>query len=271
MKEPLVKRAVEFDFSNIDPFNWTRQGKFATHAANALSALFPEAERILIDILRAYRPTLDPIRDKAILDDVSAFIFQEANHAKWHVAFNKMLTASGLPVEKSAKPWKFFLEQIKKLPLSWQASIFSGFEHTTYIFGEIGLEKNSSIFTAQDQAKQFFFWHCLEEIEHRSVCFDVNKRINGNRRFYYLHRQAGFFIIAIIFGMCYLYSMCLLYLNSPSAKSSETLTFVRANRVGAWRATKHWMGYLSPRFHPSKTVHWWKMRLYKNTVFPYSD
>ncbi|AMQ90552.1 hypothetical protein ASQ50_18710 [Marinobacter sp. LQ44] len=63
-----------------------------THVFNGMSALFPDGERFFVASVRAVR---EAVNDPQLQKDISAFIGQEAMHAKEHEKFNRGATENG--------------------------------------------------------------------------------------------------------------------------------------------------------------------------------
>lgn len=78
-------RRLSFDFTSSKRY-WFDNDAYFTHLMNAMSAIFPQGELMLIEALRNIR---DKIDDPMLQAEISAFIGQEAMHAKEHLAFNR--------------------------------------------------------------------------------------------------------------------------------------------------------------------------------------
>ena len=80
-------RRMNFDFDQV-PEYWMNGSAGLTHFMTALSALFPDGEKLFIDSVRAvrYHPAIKD--NEALQKEISAFIGQEAMHTQEHVGFN---------------------------------------------------------------------------------------------------------------------------------------------------------------------------------------
>lgn len=257
MKEPLIRRVMNFDFSKIDPFNWTYQGLLSTQVVNALSILLPQAERVMIDAMRDYKNSLSRSDDEELIKEISDFVYQEANHARFHIDFNNRL-ATVIDIDRASDLWDRVLLLIRKMPKSLQFSIFAGFEHITFMLGELGYDPDGGLKYADQEAKRFWAWHGLEEIEHKNTCFDINSRVNGNGLKGYAIRQSGYIFIISAFFASYLRCFYVSYLSvikNPKTKNTKTIiikNITRTNKPGIMKTLSFYLNYFKPDYHPSK-------------------
>ncbi|HNL54421.1 MAG TPA: metal-dependent hydrolase, partial [Turneriella sp.] len=95
--------------------------------------------------------------------------------------------------------WLFGDQTAERMSLSVTAAL----EHYTSTLGEVVL-KNEAYYTEgmPDSLKQLFLWHAAEEVEHKSVAYDVFHDVAGGN---YLERQVGFafgsFFLAYYIGI----------------------------------------------------------------------
>ena len=75
---------------------WLNGDPVATAWFNALSATFPRGETLFIDAVKAFREGAPP----QLAAEIGAFIRQEANHTREHLAFNRAAEAAGYDMRK---------------------------------------------------------------------------------------------------------------------------------------------------------------------------
>ncbi len=163
-------RRMDFVFDDSIPMDWFGGSPFKTMVLTALSATFPEGERFFVDSVRHYQKRVSPDLAK----QVSGFIGQEAHHGREHTAFNEFMGRKGLPMaeidEFVEKGMKFMR---RKLSPERQLAMTCALEHFTAILAEMALE-NSEFFGPMDErVKPLWYWHAIEESEHKAVAFDV--------------------------------------------------------------------------------------------------
>ncbi|MFK7991181.1 MAG: metal-dependent hydrolase [Sandaracinaceae bacterium] len=144
----------------------------------ALSVAFGPGERLFIESVRHYLPEVD---DKALRRDVYAFIGQEANHTDAHHAFNARLEDLGYPAAHLEESVRRRIERVSaaakpEVRLAWTVAL----EHFTAIIASGLLTHPDVLERMHPDVARLWAWHAVEEIEHRSVAFDVYQRVVGD-------------------------------------------------------------------------------------------
>jgi hypothetical protein len=95
---PITPREhLNFDFSGDIPRHWLAGDVFKTRFFDAMSTLFPEGERFFIACVRDYKDQVtDPAQQQIMLD----FAKQEAQHTRFHRAYNQRLAEQGVKVDQ---------------------------------------------------------------------------------------------------------------------------------------------------------------------------
>lgn len=147
----------------------------------AMSILLPHLEPYLIRSMRAARPL---VKDAALAADLDAFCGQEGQHYRAHADLNAAFVKGGargfeaLEQELAADYKRFEAER----PLRFHLAYAEGFEALTTAF--------AIVFEREDRSKwhpvplDIFNWHIMEELEHRTVAFEVYEHVVGS----YLYR-----------------------------------------------------------------------------------
>jgi predicted metal-dependent hydrolase len=188
---PLIQRKVEFDFSQ-SPLHWIPDDPFTSHFISVIHTILPAGEFFFC---RLYNKALPLITNDKLKEDVKGFIRQEATHARAHDAGileflnqHQMDTSQVVSLVQwifssvlADKP--FGLALPKSMERRWlveRLGFIAAVEHFTCVLGKYALENQS-----WDQAKadavilDILRWHAAEEIEHRSVAFDVYRHVGG--------------------------------------------------------------------------------------------
>ena len=166
-----IRRDLKFKLpaDKIDTWHPVRN---TAHFMNTLSMLFPVGERFFIDSVRHYRDA-GVVTDKALLDEIRAFIGQEAMHGREHEDYNEAYAAKGYAVNGPEKFVYELLEVIKKLPAPMRLGATIALEHYTAILANALLSNPEIIEGADEHFAAIWNWHALEETEHKAVAFDV--------------------------------------------------------------------------------------------------
>jgi uncharacterized protein len=171
-------RAPRFADEEI-PNWWFMDNAYSTHSANALHMLFPDGERFFIRSVMHYVDRLDPhLRAR-----VKAFVGQEGRHGHAHDRVRRVLEQQGYEVDTILRVFKAWLEGIiePSLPPVLRLSATAAIEHVTATLGVLGLSTDA-LRDAPESMAQLLKWHGAEEIEHRSVAFDVLNEIDPRLR-----------------------------------------------------------------------------------------
>lgn len=151
----------------------------------AFSLILPHLEPYLIRVYRALAPH---VSDARVAANMEAFCGQEAQHHRGHASANRKIrafvgpdtAARLLAVERriAADYRRFETER----SLRFQAAFIEGFEAMTYAMGMTGLETGRRP-AGDGPWAGLWRWHLFEELEHRTVAFDVYERLGGGYAF----------------------------------------------------------------------------------------
>lgn len=263
---PLITRAMDFDFDPESvPRWWFMNNPVVTHLANGLHLVFPEGERFFI---RSVKFFLDEIRDDPeLLARCQGFFGQEARHGLEHARSFSMLERQGYDVRS-------FLELYEKKALPTLEGMFSprmrlsvtvALEHLTATMGENALTEDF-LDHAHPVMRALLRWHAAEEIEHKSVAFDVLEAVAPS----YPLRVAGMAIG--LAGLLTFWSIGTRMLMKQESLAPEDLGRFR-REARSWRGGrtgKLLLGavarYLRPGFHPDQRDDYHLARAYLRRV-----
>ncbi|MFM9448968.1 metal-dependent hydrolase [Streptomyces acidiscabies] len=186
----LKARRVSFSWEGT-PLHWVPGDPFTTHTINVLHLLLPAGERWFVHV---YRQVLPYIRDERLRADVVGFIGQEAMHSQAHDEVLPHLREQGLdPTPYTAQvDWMF--EKLlgdRTLPpgrarrwwLLERVALIAAIEHYTAFLGDWVLNAQELDRRGADPMMlDLLRWHGAEEVEHRSVAFDLFTHVDGNYR-----------------------------------------------------------------------------------------
>lgn len=227
---------------------WYDKNPLITTFFYALSAIFPEGERFFIHSVRHYQ---GGVRDKFLADRVRGFIGQEAHHGKIHEDFNIAIARLGIPIDVVSERQKSAMNFVRKhAPAQRQLAMTVALEHLTASLAEYVLVHPSLLQKMDPEFRKLFIWHAIEEIEHKSVAFDVYIDQVGNEN---LRRRVAFFTYLIFFIRIAWCQIMLLW----GARCIPRFSHIRSafsffwGRGGVWRSVLRMMRpYFSRGFHP---------------------
>jgi len=191
----IPRRDVDLSFDpQTVPRDWCGGDPFTTTFLGALSLLFPEGETFFVASVKQHR---DQITDPELAREVVGFIGQEAMHGKEHRAFNQLLVAHGHAEAPAIEArLKKFLKLVKRvLPPKSQLAVTTALEHFTAMLAEQLMRRAELRDELDPRVRALWMWHALEEVEHKSVAFDVYRAAGGG----YVRRVAIMLLTTIVF------------------------------------------------------------------------
>ena len=190
---------------------WLDNDPIGTHFVNALQSTFPDGELFFIQaavdgarILRQHGSIGNQMEQ-----DLKSFQQQEAHHSQQHRLWTDALIQMGY--EKLA----LYNEGLHKddtwfrmhISAKWRLSITAAAEHYTASLAYLFTHVNQDLLMKGDAPfNSLLLYHAMEEIEHKSVCFDLSQMLSRS----YLLRILGFvfatldLVVSIYMRMSYL-------------------------------------------------------------------
>jgi predicted metal-dependent hydrolase len=158
------------------PRHWLDDNVAATHIANGVNLLFPAGERFFVRSVNRFLPRIGNAHLRA---QVKGFFGQEGRHAKEHDRVFSLLEDQGYEVRRFLRIYEAVafgvLERV--LPAELALATTAACEHFTALLAEDALTL-PVLDGAHPAMRALLLWHAAEEIEHRSVAFDVLQEIN---------------------------------------------------------------------------------------------
>ena len=173
-----IPRDLDVDFSKV-PRHWLYGNPTATAIANGVNMLFPWGERFFV---RSVNHFMDRITDPTLRAQIKGFFQQEGRHAHAHDEFNAILRAQGYEVDTflaDYKKWSSWVE--KRTSPELRLAVTAASEHFTAIMAE-GAFTRGVLDEAAPEMRLLLAWHAAEEIEHKSVAFDVLQAVDPRYR-----------------------------------------------------------------------------------------
>ena len=203
----ILPRKVKFDWEKT-PVDWIPNQPFASYFINEINNILPAGE---FWFCRLYNKVLPEITDEKLKEDVQAFIRQEAMHAVAHTSANKeYLSQRNIDIQRNLDIMDFLFtnaladkpfgkEVPKILDHQWdlfRLGVIATVEHMTCVLGKYALyNKRWEELGADPEMIDLIKWHGSEEIEHRTVAFDLYRHLGGG----YIARY--YLSVAVIVGV----------------------------------------------------------------------
>lgn len=148
---------------------WLNGDPIATAWHNALSATFPRGEAFFIEAVKAHREGAD---DK-LAADIRAFIAQEVNHTREHIAFNRLASEAGYGLSGIDQRVADLLALTRGRPAILNLATTIVLEHFTAMLAQYLLAHPARYAGSDPATLALWRWHAIEELEHKGVAYDT--------------------------------------------------------------------------------------------------
>ncbi len=189
----IQPRHVKFDFADIQTPFFYQDNPCISAVWVSLSASFPLGEAEFIKSTKQFEHN---ITDPKLKAEVKKFAQQEAHHSLQHRRLNQAFEATGYPVTQlEAEIKKELLAREQKWSIERRLANTVAAEHVTATMANWALTHPEHMAHFPESLRELFQWHAIEEIEHKSVTFDVYQHCVGRpallrwqyRYFLYFH------------------------------------------------------------------------------------
>ncbi|MFC5719817.1 metal-dependent hydrolase [Streptomyces gamaensis] len=265
---PIAPRRVAFDWSGT-PLHWIPGEPTATHVINVLHLLLPAGERWFVKV---FKEALPWVRDPELLKDVKGFMGQEATHSVQHAYVLGHLAEQGLDTGPYTRHVDFLFDVLLGerppfgLPvreeewLRFRLSVIAATEQFTAVLGDWVLRAEELERADSDPVMlDLLRWHGAEEVEHRSVAFDMYEHCGGTGRGRYARRVLGMAVTAPVLFHLWGWGTRYLIRNDPRLVGRLRYTIPHHNKAVAKGLLPSWreLGAAVPRYlrrsyHPSQ-------------------
>ena len=264
-KLKIVPRRVRFDYTDINRTDFHSNNTVVSAFWVGLSATFPIGEAEFIHSVKLFE---SQVSDPKLLKEVQEFAQLEAHHASQHKKINSQFDSCGYG---TGKIQDLMDAKIKERAQKWSSEKrlmrTVSAEHFTAVMAHFALSHPQLMDSVPESFANLFLWHSIEEVEHKSVAFDVYRHCVGDMsklRRHYAHFAFIEFPMNLIMITRFL-------LKDIGHKSTW------AERKGMWlflfgkdgmiSSVKHlYMDFFKKDFHPwkhdnSELVGQWKQQL----------
>lgn len=167
----VVRRRFAWSFPRTIPQNWFRDSAALTALLDTFTLVIPDNERYYVRTLRRDTKCL---ADRSMRDELRAFFGQEMLHGSAHSAYWSNLRDGGVDVDRFGRVVGAVLYTVleRLLPHRFNVANVAAIEHVNAYLAHAFLRRGL-LAEADPAMRRLFEWHFAEEIEHKSVAFDV--------------------------------------------------------------------------------------------------
>ena len=243
----ITVRKIRFDFPDSFDLGGSDEELASALPSLALSLTMPYLEPYLI---RTMKVAIDRITDPELAEDTRHFSQQEGNHYRNHAVFNRTVRDHfGGTVAEELRGIEAALEAdyqrfTREKSLRFSVAYAEGFEAMTcagaLAMAEHGMFDDSG---GRMPGGELWAWHMAEEIEHRTVAFDVFEHLVGS------------YPVRIVLGT-YSQWHYLSYIGRFAGCMAKALgrTLPRSRTPMQRAAVRNYLRTWSPFYHPAKLV-----------------
>jgi predicted metal-dependent hydrolase len=233
---------------------WLGGDPVATAWFTALSATFPRGEAFFVEAVKAHRDGAPP----QLAEQIRAFIIQEINHSREHLALNRVAEAAGYDLAGIDRHVAELLEQLNGRPAILDLATTMALEHFTAMMAHEFLAQPQHFAGADPEVAALWRWHAIEEIEHKAVAYDTYRHATQNWNRWKRWRLKS--VIMLIVSKNFLNHR---FHDALGLLAQDEITGVAAKRrllaFLLWkpgvlrRIFPSWLAYFLPGFHPWNT------------------
>jgi uncharacterized protein len=185
---PTYRRKTRFDWSNT-PLHWVPGDPFSTHTMNVMHLILPAGERWFIQVVTEAEPL---VKDPELQAAIKPFIQQEAWHAWAHQMVLQHLADQQIDTTPYTDQLQRWLSRIGNRHPKWvqfaqrwwlygRLAVAAALEPFNAVLGQWVIENRGLETAGADETMlDLLRWHGAEEIEHRSLVFDIYQHLCGN-------------------------------------------------------------------------------------------
>lgn len=244
---PIPVRKMGFDFSKV-PKKWFYDSIVVSHIANGLHLVFPAGERFFVRSVQHYLKQID---DPGLRARIRAFAGQESSHGLEHERAFEMLEAQGYEIQTWLRRYhRIAFELLEpRVPHVLKLSTTAALEHFTATLAEQGLG-TEFLDHAHPVMRDLLRWHAAEEIEHKSVAYDVLQAVEDR----YAVRVAGLAIAVTLLLNFWRGATAMLLAQEDISKAQIAAERKAARARGQNKrfVLSALASYLRPSFHPDQ-------------------
>lgn len=267
----ITVRRSRFDpQQRISRHYFAGQSPLMSHLLTALSMTFPAGEQFFAHSVRNVR---EQVSDPPLQQQISAFIGQEAMHSQAHDRFNQALSCPDYDLQQYQVQMAQGLVTLKTRSPRRQLAATVAYEHFTAMIAAHLLTQPQLFDGFDANLRQLWLWHAVEELEHKSVAFDVYQQVFGNDQAASLaqrRRSMRTVSVGFVAGISSMTATLLWQDRQASLGSIRAMALnLRASMLlgrMVWALLPEYLAFYRAGFHPQQTNHQalinvWRQRL----------
>lgn len=263
-------RNLRFEFDRQQVGSWHPQGTHVAHWFDVWSLFFPAGESFFIESVRRCEGR---IRSPGLRVQVQRFIGQEAFHGREHHLYNVLLQEAGLPALYLAKRIQNLLAWIaKRASAKTQLAMTVALEHITAMMADAFLSDERLLQGCDPRYAALWWWHAIEETEHKAVAFDVYQEVCTADWLRYVRRVGVMIGISVAFAFGALAFHFILVARAGRARDlrgwGKLLGFLFVTPGLLRGQLRRYLDYFRWAFHPWQYDNYYKIARWQSVKLP---
>lgn len=207
-------------------------------------------------LIRTVQAAMDQIDDPRLREEMTRFCAQEGQHFRQHARANEVVRRihpSGPRLAELEREVEAeFASWSAEKPLKFNLAYAEGFESMTCAAARTQIEVGMFDYM-KEPIRGLMYWHIMEEIEHRTVCFDVYETVVGD--YLYRTKMSRFFQTHYL-GWCGRFAGAMLEAEPEVLKRFDTPEWatVRKARLATYRRRflPRFLATFMPWYNPAR-------------------
>lgn len=251
----IEPRSLGFSYLNTLSLDGYYDSDIHAYHFHAVALFLPTLEKMLVLSLRKALPLVE---NPQLRQEISSLVAQESIHG---AEFNRYNNASLHNKQKTIvsdaygmKYFRFIASTIHSISPTFHFALSAAGEHFTAISAELFLKDEQWFAKVPPEYRALWQWHCIEELEHKAVAFDVYQSLNGR----YITRISAMLLMTFAFN--WLYLLAILKIAKQNKKLLDFSFYKRMmhfywGKKGLIRLIlKPYWQYFKPSFHPATHI-----------------
>lgn len=217
--------------------------------------MLPYLEPFLIRTVQAAVPL---IRNEVLKEEAKRFCAQEGQHFRQHARANDVVRRthpSGPRLAELEKEVEAeFLRWSEEKPLKFNLAYAEGFESMTCAGARtqiaVGMFDHM-----KEPIRSLMYWHITEEIEHRTVCFDLYEDVVGD---YFYRTRMSLWFQRHYLGWCRRFAAAMIEADPKTMAEYQSPEWIRIRRQRADRYYRDYLprllGTFMPWYNPARVA-----------------
>ncbi len=247
----IIARRLKFHLPQDIPKYWHNNSEIETYHFNAIAIFLPILEKLVVQSLKK---ALQEVSSPKLKSEVASLIAQEAIHGSEFHRYNSKIVSKHYPIstqQYKMRSFRLFAGLVNRFSTTFHYALSAAGEHFTAITSDQFLRSSKWFLNVDPVYSAIWRWHCIEEIEHKSVAFDVFQSLNGR----YLTRVLAMLLMTVTFSILYINPIWKMMKQDGNHKKWKY--YIKAfqyywGKEGLYRSLcKPYFDYFKPSFHPS--------------------